>query len=214
MEGRKRIISILGDSISTYSGITPEGFVYYGDWNAVETGVASTEDTWWMKVIHSLDGVLGSNNSLAGSLVAGRALSSGTSPERIKDLASGGSPDMILVAMGANDWGFCVLPEEFDTEYRRMLHLIKYTYPNAEIWCATIPEGKAPEDEISFFDVDSCISKRIYCNIIKEAAAENGLRVADLYSYNKEYTTVDGVHPDREGMNTLADMWISELKQR
>lgn len=208
-------ISVLGDSVSTFDGITPEGCAFYGKWNAGETGVASAEDTWWMKVIRAVGGELGRNNSMAGCLVVGRAFSSGTSMRRISDLAANGTPDVILVAIGANDWGFRILPEEFESEYRRMLHLLKKSYPFARIWCATLPEGKIPEeDEFAFFDVDSCISKRVYSNIIKKAASEAEVLVADLPSYGNEYSSIDGVHPDKAGMQILADMWINEIKRR
>lgn len=208
-EMKKKIIAILGDSVSTYEGYTPEGFVFYGPWNAVYTGVASVEDTWWMKVIRALDGQPGSNNSLAGSLVCGRSRTSATSPDRIADLCSHGMPDVILVAMGANDWGFGFLPEEFEGEYRRMLHLLKVAYPEAEIWCATLPESKVVNEEDQFFfDVDARVSKRVYSDIIKRVAMESEVRLADLYGCGREYHSLDGVHPDKEGMTDLADMWI------
>ena len=206
---KKKTISILGDSVSTYEGYTPEGFVFFGPWNAWYTGVASVEDTWWMKVIRALGGELGSNNSLSGSLVSGRSRTSATSPDRIADLCTHGEPDIILVAMGANDWGFGFLPEEFEGEYRRMLHLLKTAYPDSCIWCSTLPEGKVVKEEDQFFfDVDARVSKRVYSDIIKRVAGESEVLVADLYGCGKEYSSLDGVHPDREGMTDLANMWI------
>jgi len=109
--------------------------------------------------------------------------------------------------MGANDWGFGFLPEEFESEYRRMLHLLKTAYPEAEIWCATIPEGKVREEGL-FFDVDGLISKRVYSDIIRRAVKEAELNLADLYGQGEEYSTLDGVHPDKEGMDTLARLWL------
>ena len=52
----KRRISILGDSISTFAGYTPEEAVFYDSYVQWETGVKSVEDTWWMQVIKALDG--------------------------------------------------------------------------------------------------------------------------------------------------------------
>ena len=208
------IISILGDSISTFQGVTPEGSAFYGSWNRSETRVITPEDTWWMKVIRALDGHLGTNNSMAGTMVCGVALFSGTSARRILDLGSNGNPDMILVAMGANDWGFRVLPQEFETEYAKMLAAIKMAYPYADIWCATLPEAKPePGDEISFFNVDGCISKRVYSDIIRKLAVEADVHLADLGAHPDEYSTIDGAHPDKEGMETLAELWIRELQK-
>ena len=42
----KRRISILGDSISTFAGYTPEEAVFYDSYVQWETGVKSVEDTW------------------------------------------------------------------------------------------------------------------------------------------------------------------------
>ena len=209
---KKRIISILGDSISTFDGYTPEGFEFYGSWSGLQTGVRSVEDTWWMKVIRALGGKLGSNNSLSGSLVSGRSVTSGTSPKRIAGLSEHGVPDMILVAMGANDWGFGFLPEEFEGEYSNMIHSLKSAYPDSEIWCATIPDSKVVSDgELFFSDVDSHVSRRVYSNIIRRVAQKSEVRLADLEACGREYRSIDGVHPNIEGMSDLAEMWLEYL---
>lgn len=207
----KRIISILGDSVSTFEGMTPPDAVFYGTWNAEETGVITQEDTWWMQVIRALDASLGVNHSLAGSLVTGRTAVSGTSERRIRSLGENGDPDMILVAMGANDWGFRVLPEEFREEYRRMLLQLKRCYPQADIRCATLPEGILPEESWSFFDVDGCISRRVYSDIIRTAANEAEVGVVALDG--TEYPSIDGVHPNKDGMDVLARAWIRSLRE-
>lgn len=121
----KRRISILGDSISTFAGYTPEEAVFYDSYVQWETGVKSVEDTWWMQVIKALDGELGTNHSLAGSMVSGNLSTSAMSYERIEKLGTNGIPDIILISAGCNDWGFCVLPEEFEEAYRTMLHRIR-----------------------------------------------------------------------------------------
>ena len=78
----KRRISILGDSISTFAGYTPEEAVFYDSYVQWETGVKSVEDTWWMQVIKALDGELGTNHSLGGSMVSGNLSTSAMSYER------------------------------------------------------------------------------------------------------------------------------------
>ena len=110
----KKIISILGDSISTFAGYTPAGAVFYDDWRQRETGVADPGATWWMQVIEGLGGVLGVNNSYSGSTVSCGLLTSGTSLRRLETLGAEGDPDIILVSMGANDWGFGIHPQEDD----------------------------------------------------------------------------------------------------
>ena len=48
------------------------------------------EDTWWMQVIKALDGELGTNHSLAGSMVSGNLSTSAMSYERIEKLGTNG----------------------------------------------------------------------------------------------------------------------------
>ena len=96
-----------------------------------------------------------------------------------------------------------------DAEYVRD-ELLK-TYPEAEIWCATLPEGREvdPMDQF-FFNVDGRISGEVYSNIIRRLAEEKGVNVADLAAYGT-YETIDGVHPNRQGMKDLAAMWMKDL---
>ena len=122
---RKLRISILGDSISTFAGYTPKDSVFYDSYVQWETGVKTVEDTWWMQVIRAFDAELGINNSVAGSMVSGNLSTSAMAEERIQALGENGLPDLILVSAGCNDWGFCVLPEEFESAYQTMLCRLK-----------------------------------------------------------------------------------------
>lgn len=211
-EKKQKIFSILGDSVSTYAGYTPIGAVFYDGWVQQESGVLSPEDTWWMQVIRGKQGILGVNNSYAGSTVSGNLPFSGTSEIRLKDLGRKGEPDVILVNLGCNDWGFCVLPEEFETEYRKLIYSLKCLYPKAEIWCATLLRGYLEESgEDSFFNVDNCISQKIYSDIIRNIAKRADVRVADIGRYDVEYETIDGVHPNKNGMKTIARLWLKEM---
>lgn len=213
MKDQKKRISILGDSVSTFAGITPPEALFYDAWRQEETGVTSPDDTWWMQVIQGMGGILGVNNSYAGSTVSGGFMTSGTSEKRLRTLSAEGEPDMILVAMGANDWGFGVHPQEFEYEYRRMLQRMKRLYPRAEIWCATIIRGKPVPEEEMFFNVDGVISPNIYSDIIRRIGTEEAVHLADVSGYHMEYETIDGVHPNREGMKMIACLWLKELQK-
>lgn len=65
----------------------------------------------------------------------------------------------------------------------------------------------------TFFNIDSTISKRVYSDIIRENAQKAQVYIADLANVQEEYETVDGVHPNKAGMHTLARMWIREMKK-
>ncbi|HAL58343.1 MAG TPA: GDSL family lipase, partial [Sarcina sp.] len=101
-----RLVSVLGDSISTFEGYNPEDYaVYYDkymqDWN----GLRNVEDTWWARVIRSLHARLCVNNSYSGSRVTGETFPAGASEERLRNLGTEeNDPDLILIYMGLNDF--------------------------------------------------------------------------------------------------------------
>ena len=46
-----RLVSIIGDSISTYEGYNPSGYaVFYDQEMCARNGLKSVYDTWWAKV--------------------------------------------------------------------------------------------------------------------------------------------------------------------
>ena len=103
--------SVLGDSITTLEGYSPDGYrVYYCGWHLKKTGVTRMEDTWWGKVINFFGGTLLKNNSWSGSRVAKAPDSDGVFPSACSDERTGAlgdgetSPDVIIIYLGANDW--------------------------------------------------------------------------------------------------------------
>lgn len=209
----KKKVSILGDSISTFEGYTVHQGLFYDRFIQNYSGVKSVEDTWWMQVIRELDAELGVNDSFSGSTVYGSVSTSGTSLKRLTALGAQGKPDMILVYMGTNDWGSYIMPTDFRDAYENMLTSIKILYPDAEIYCATLLRGEDPEDMSDLFiNVEGCLSPKIYSQIIRESATKIGAKLADLEKYHMNYHTMDGVHPNAEGMREIAQLWLSEIK--
>lgn len=109
---QKRYISILGDSISTYVGVSNDAAanstiennnVYY---SAGRHGVYQ-EDTWWQQVVDSTDLELLVNNSWSGSCIyQGRSGTVGAYIDRCVQLHNnaGTTPDVIAVFLGTNDF--------------------------------------------------------------------------------------------------------------
>ena len=110
-----KIISIMGDSISTFTGYIPDGYrTRYPD-RSEGSGVDTVNDTWWMQLINELDAKFGISESWAGSTVSNiydedqsdnkkgptRAMASWA---RIKNLSVNGIPDVILFYGGTNDY--------------------------------------------------------------------------------------------------------------
>jgi hypothetical protein len=112
LEGKK--ISILGASISTYTGISNnagdnatigDNAVYYTEGRH---GVYA-EDTWWMQAVNDLEMQLLVNNSWSGSaLLHERNGTAGAYVDRCVQLhnLAGQEPDIIAIQMGTNDFQY------------------------------------------------------------------------------------------------------------
>lgn len=228
---KNKLFSILGDSISTFEGCSiPDYAAFYDTTHKLSANVITVSDTWWGKVINYLGGELLVNNSFSGSTVCWNSLyriqSYGCSDERTASLGKEGiSPDVIMIYMGTNDWGSGIRvfrderfdpvednPARFLSAYNQMLKKLKTNYPNAEIWCFTLPISKcSAKSEFSFpyFYGGRHISE--YCDAIKMCAKEYDCRIIDLYSSSEPYDTLDGFHPTANGMETIANAVINEL---
>ena len=118
-----KTVSILGDSISTYAGVSNNSAYNHtlssnvGFYDAGSYGIAQQSDTWWQRVIDALGMELCVNNSSGG----GRILSDETffgGRSYIRNVAAyknrcvnlhnndGDAPDVILVSLGTNDFSY------------------------------------------------------------------------------------------------------------
>lgn len=224
--------SILGDSISTLWGYNPIGYqVFYQEENCINNNVREMIDTWWGKVIDFFGGELLVNNSWSGSRVtklpdSETVFPSGCSMERTGGLHfDENKPDVIIVYLGTNDWAYGVWSEMdivhsiendnlcvFDFAYDKMLKELKHNYPDAEIWCCTIPTTFISSNPTFQFPYDfGGTHIEVYNYIIKNSVKENGCRLIDLYGYRLPYDTLDGSHPTDNGMRTLATMVVKAM---
>jgi len=224
--------SILGDSISTLTGYNPKGYkvFYYGE-NCEKSGVRDMKDTWWGKVIDFFGGELLVNNSWSGSCVTRLSNSDSLFPSGCSDERTGSlhinsiKPDVIIIYLGTNDWvnGVeeyyidCVITDEFhcksfDFAYSTMISKIKSNYPETEIWCCTLNTTFMSSNSSFKFPYE-CGGTNIekYNQIIRDVADIHKCKVVDLYSRHIPYDTIDGSHPNEDGMNTLATLMIREI---
>lgn len=143
-----KVISILGDSISTFEGYVPvaDGHnlthrVRYNRANAPwyfnEGG--TVDDTYWKKLINNLGAKLGINDSWAGSRISNSsATNTGdvgpdacmASVTRISNLGANGTPDLILYYGGTNDAGASVTVGTFDSTTTYTTDLTTKTWSN------------------------------------------------------------------------------------
>ena len=194
-----KVISILGDSLSTYSGYIPTvNATYYPSSN---NDIGAVEQTWWMQLITESNAILGTNNSYSGAKVSGNEDSSYT--KRATNL---GNPDYIIIHGGTNDiWQnvtvgslhFELAEEslninEFADSYDLLVRKCKSLYPYANI-ILVIPHVVSAE----------------YTTVINEIAKHYNLfGVVDLHNCsfvlsNGHYQVVD--------MSTVAEVVAKTL---
>lgn len=227
-----KYFSILGDSITTFEGVSePKEGVFYDTSKKIASGVTTADKTWWGIVLKELGGKLLVNNSISGSTVTGNSLfdyqSYGCSDLRTSSLgADGVNPDIIIVYLGTNDWGKGIKIrvenssdfEEsniFSNSYAIMLEKIKRNYPDAEVWCFTLATSFCSAvDSYEFPYYYNGIHILEYCESIRQNAKKYGCRLIELFSDIKPFDTFDGAHPNVDGMRTLADNILANLSHR
>ena len=225
LQGKK--VSILGDSISTFTGTMPADYnIYYP-----ESGdIPNAGQTWWGQLLANTGMVLCRNASSANTDVTGNSLAldgsaPGCSIRRIVDLkgTDGSNPDVIIIYMGINDFarsrtlGSFTSPGVqtegevmvFTDAYELMLQKIKALYPTASIYCCTLlercdlngntgaPAVNLNGDTVADFNTQ-----------IKAIAKAYSASVIDFYNCGINYTnlslfTVDGIHPTWIGAGVL-----------
>lgn len=221
-----RLVSIVGDSISTYAGYNPKGYaVYYDDEIRRKNHLNSVYDTWWAKVNQALGAYLCVNNSYSGSRVTGNSFPAASCDERLSHLhTSMHRPDIILIYMGFNDFGHGVNVAQrvpvrknmlfFSDAYKHMLSRIRQLYPDALIVCGTLMRTKIKGCEDWIFP-ESYAGTRFddYNEAIRKVCKKERCCLADIASFNIPYETLDGTHPTNEGHITLAHAWIRCLRE-
>ena len=142
--------SVLGNSISTYKGYIPSSYKCYSRYMP---GKFKVEDTWWMllKMISGYE--LLSNASWSGSTIVNEGASDSnsyfTSDKRLTELGRKGTPDIILVLGGTNDWGNSKELGDFPSDssfdmktfrgaYSYLVKKLCDMYPNSKICCCSI----------------------------------------------------------------------------
>lgn len=226
---KNKLFSILGDSISTLDGYSkPDGASYYEGEKRLEADVILPIDTWWGMLINHLGAKLLVNNSMSGSMVCKHRRceipSYGCSDERTSSLGMDGkAPDVIMVYLGTNDWGFGMKPtpnrkeyendlDVFSVAYNTMLEKLKQSYPNAQIWCFTLcASGFKNSRPVEFNFYPGGYHMDEYCKVIRKCASEHDCILIDLYNSVAPFDTVDGYHPNKHGMKTIFKGIIAEL---
>ena len=203
-KGKK--LSILGDSVSTYKGISNDenanASLFYNPYHYQEP--FPPEKTYWGRLIDTLGLSLCINNSWSGGNLSGRD-NPDSGVNRVRNLFrdDGMVPDIIIVFMGINDLGRNVDAAVFSSDYEKTLMTIKETYPEAAVCCVNLPDREVMlKTRTEIFNAE--IQKAV------EAAGDRFF-VADLFGsrLNNDFyymNTTDGLHPDEDGMQIIAEV--------
>lgn len=225
-----KVISILGDSISTFSGYIPvadgHNLTHRARYpqNNLLTNVTLT---WWYRLIENLGAKLGINDSWAGSRVSNSSTSNTgdvgpdacmASVTRITNLGANGTPDVILFYGGTNDAGAGVTIGSFDsTANHNTVDLDSTTWTSfADAYKTAImrlqyyyPDTKIicllPMWTTSYYTIAKMDA---YGEVVKEICDYFGVAIIDLRKcginwQNKGYTLGDGIHPTATGMDLM-----------
>ena len=211
-------LSILGDSISTFAGVSNDSSKGLED-NAIYYNTQlKQEDTYWQQIISKYNMNLCVNNSWSGSYVsqhrpnqnaekdANGSVSSGMA--RADNLAKtdGTTPDYILVYIGINDLNAGVSADTIATAYNTMLDTITTTYPSAKVFCVNMPNRNTGNSPVA------------YNTAIKNAIDNHdNVYLIDLYSSEFSGATyqtnsLDNLHPNAIGMDYMTQIIIDGMK--
>lgn len=223
-----RTVSFLGDSISTYEGYNPPGYaVFYDRDMQIKNGLLSVDDAWWSVVLKAIGAALCANDSYFGSRVSGNAFPAGCYDERIRALKGkdGRNPDIIIVYLGYNDFGYGVpVRSNYDLQkesknmncfldaYNEMIAKIKDEYSDADILCGTLLRtGIRDLDNWVFPERFAGIPFEEYNDVIRSVCMYNQVHLVDIAKSGYRCETIDGTHPTKKGHQTLAGAWIERM---
>lgn len=228
-------ISILGDSISTFNGYVPE----YDGVNLSHRCrypqanlLTDVKDTWWMKTIDDLGGVLGVNDSWAGSTVSNSidgnfkdfgvdaAMASLT---RIKNLGSNGIPDYIFFFGGTNDAGKMVKKGSFEASFAPTAPDLSATKWNsfADAYCEALCRLRVYYPNACIVAMTPSISGGYYDNerlsefadLIIEICGHYSVECIDLRLSGITFEMLpDGLHPNKDGMSRIHNAVMNKVK--
>lgn len=219
-----KTLSILGDSISTFSGYIPSGNASYYPSGTVQ----AVTDTWWKKLIDALGMTLNVNNSWSGSRVTTTyGDTSAGCMTRCQNL--GTTPDVIIVWMGINDFnnevalgsydGKSAIPETtttFREAYAIMLNKILTAYPSAEVWICTLPQCERNSSS-GFPEINgNGVALADFNEAILDLANAFGVKVLDhnkcgLTYQNMPVFNPDNLHPNIYGHSLIANNDIRQM---
>ena len=229
-----KVISILGDSISTFAGYIPvaDGFnLEHLSRYPQDNLLTDVNETWWMQVISELDAKLGINDSWRGATVSGAVpVTTGTTGEnaamgnltRVQNLGANGTPDIILFYGGTNDLAHVSKVGSFDPDTApSTVDLTTKKWDNlAEGYVHTLlrlryyyPDAvivaMLPTYTKSYYSTDKLAQANA---VLAQICEHYGVAYVDLRDCGISINDLpDGIHPDANGMDYITTAVLNVL---
>ena len=215
-------ISVLGDSISTYTGYSNNATdtnstigsnsVFYKGSN----GITSVNDTWWMQAVNHTGMKLLVNNSYSGDTVANSHSTRALQLHDDTGSNDGTNPDVIAVYFGINDIKNGTTVSTFKSNYTTMINNIRNKYKDAKIFVFTHVPYKYTSASVPNPSTEVLEE---FNDVIRDIAdATEECYLVDLYKNsgitrdNFKYYMYDvGLHPNARGMDMITKTFIETL---
>ncbi|MBR4078200.1 MAG: hypothetical protein IKK17_06310, partial [Oscillospiraceae bacterium] len=229
-----KVISVLGDSISTFAGYIPvaDGFnLEHLSRYPQDDLLTDVNETWWMQTITALDCKLGINDSWRGATVSGaHAVTTGSTGEnaamhnltRIQNLGSNGTPDIILFYGGTNDLAHVSKVGTFDATSAPTVadHTTKKWDNLADGYVHTLLRLKHYYPNAQIVCLLPTYTTSYYSNA--KLAQGNAVLASVCKHYGVPYVDLrdcgittedlpDGIHPNAQGMDYITEAVIDKL---
>ena len=139
---RRRTVSVLGDSFSTFAGQPNCGNPYYGAGGTSGTTLlTSVDQTWWMQAINAIGGELVSDSAVGGSRMTDLGTGSGFGYQASKL----GDAEIIFIMGGMNDsWGGVSDRATLETNVGYVFNYVRGNHPEADVYVVLHVLGPKP----------------------------------------------------------------------
>ena len=207
-QAKRRSISVLGDSYSTYEYcVTPvtNRVWYHEPFLAEKTDVSDVTQTWWHLLCQKRGFKLDTNNSYSGATICNTGYDGNDYTDRsfITRASNLGCPDIILVFGGTNDsWANSPLGEMKPEGYTSQ---DLFSFRPAVSYLARYLTKRYPNTDV-YFILNTELKPEVG-QAMQEACEHWGAKLITLHDITKK-----AGHPDAAGMQEIARQVSARVK--
>lgn len=205
-EKAKPVVSILGDSYSTFDGYIPEGNAswYFTNTQNGRTDVTDVRQTWWWQFVTEGGYILGVNDSYSGATISFTGYRGEDYADRsfITRLPRIVPSDLLLIFGGTNDSWAGVPLGEFTYSKLTRGHLYEFRPAMGKLLREA--QNRFPGTRIVFI-INSELNAEV-TDAIKETCKHYGVEYIELHDIDKNHS-----HPTAKGMAQIKDQVLQYI---